>query len=240
MRRPCHTIPLGQIYLLICLCSLYFVYLFVAKFLLSYIHTLSVSLAAIRTTKALRLHFLQSLLRQEIGYFDSKDIGSPSIKVTTNGNLVNNGISDKLSQTVASLTTFVAAFVVAFTVQWKLTLIAIAIVPVLIIITAGSFMADAPVEARVNSYYSQAGVIAEEVFSTITTVQAFWLQPLMARRYDEQLAQAQRVGMKKSIIYGFLFSGQFFCVYSGYGLAFWQGIRMYVSGEIRQPGDIVT
>lgn len=221
-------------------CSLYFVYLFVAKFILTYVHTVTISLAAIWTTKALRIHFLQSLLRQDIAYFDSKDTGSPSIKVTTNGNLVNNGIADKLSQTISSVSTFVAAFVVAFAIQWKLTLITIAIVPVIIIVTVGCFTADAPVEAKVNSCYSQAGMIAEEAFSTITTVHAFWLHPLMARRYDEKLAQAQREGMKKSIIYGFLFSGQFFCVYSGYGLAFWQGMRMYVSGEIDEPGKIVT
>lgn len=219
---------------------LYFIYLFVAKFILTYIHTVAVSLAAIGTTKALRLHFMSSLLRQDMTYFDSKDNGSPSIKVTTNGNLINNGISDKLSQTVASIASFVAAFAVAFAIQWKLTLITIGIVPMVIFITAACFAADAPVEAKVTAFYSQAGTIAEEVFSTITTIHAFWLQPLMARRYDELLAEAQHGNRKKSIIYGFLFSGQFFCVYSGYGLAFWQGIRMYVSGEIQEPGDIVT
>lgn len=173
-------------------------------------------------------------------YFDSNDTGSPSIKVTTNGNLVNNSISDKLSQTIASVSTFVAAFAVAFAIQWKLTFITIGIVPVIIMITAACFTADAPVEAKVNSFYSKAGMIAEEAFSTIATVHAFWLQPYMTQRYDELLEQAQHEGRKKSVIYGFLFSGQFFCVYSGYGLAFWQGVRMWVSGEIPEPGQIVT
>lgn len=77
-------------------------------------------------------------------------------------------------------------------------------------------------------------------FSTITTVHAFWLQPLMSRRYNDLLAEAERQGMRKSVNYGVMFSTQFFCIYAGYGLAFWQGIRMYVSGEIDQPGDIVT
>lgn len=90
------------------------------------------------------------------------------------------------------------------------------------------------------SWYSQAGTIAEEVFSTITTVHAFWLQPTMVQRYDKMLAEAQREGLKKSINYGVMFSSLFFCIYSGYALAFWQGIRMYVSGEIAQPGQIVT
>lgn len=101
--------------------SLYFVYLFVAKFFLVYIHAFAASIAAIRSTKALRLDFLQSLFRQDTSYFDSKGVGSPSVKVTSNGTLVTNGISEKLSTFVQSCATFVAAFVVAFIVQWKLT-----------------------------------------------------------------------------------------------------------------------
>ncbi|KAI7201947.1 hypothetical protein KC316_g5026, partial [Hortaea werneckii] len=38
--------------------TLYFVYLFIAKFVLTYIHSFCVSIAAIKTTKALREHFL--------------------------------------------------------------------------------------------------------------------------------------------------------------------------------------
>jgi ATP-binding cassette subfamily B (MDR/TAP) protein 1 len=65
--------------------TLYFVYLFVAKFVLVYVYSLGASVAAIRTTKALRLDFLESLLRQDLSFFDSKEGGSPSVKVTTNG-----------------------------------------------------------------------------------------------------------------------------------------------------------
>ncbi|KAM5458261.1 putative ABC-type xenobiotic transporter [Microsporum audouinii] len=97
--------------------SIYLVYLFIAKFFLVYVHTVAASTAAIRATKALRLDFLQSLLRQDTSYFDSKKDGSPSVKVTTNGNIITNGISEKLSVFVQSCATFVAAFAVAFGVQ---------------------------------------------------------------------------------------------------------------------------
>ena len=175
-----------------------------------------------------------------MAFFDSKDAGSPSIKVTTNGNLINNGISDKLSLSVLNVSTFVSAFVVAFAVQWKLTLITIAIVPVIIIAFGVCFAIDAPMEAKVMSAYSRAGLLAEEVFSTVSTVHAFWLQPHMSQQYDSMLADAEREGMKKSLNYGALFSSQYFILNAGYALAFWQGIRMYASGEISEPGKIVT
>ncbi|KAL9051419.1 MAG: hypothetical protein Q9162_006026 [Coniocarpon cinnabarinum] len=220
--------------------SLYFVYLAIAKFCLVYIHSVAVSIAAIRATKALRLDFLQSLLRQDMSYFDSKAAESPSVKGTTNGNHVTNGISEKLSIFVQSCATFVAAFVVAFAVQWKLTLITVCVVPTIIIVTSICMSIELKNEDKLMSIFSRSSQLAEEVFSSISTVHAFWLQPLMAERYEVFLAEMERVGMKKSPNYGVLFSTEFFCVYSGYGLAFWQGIRMYARGEIKEPGDIVT
>ncbi|TVY41644.1 Sophorolipid transporter [Lachnellula subtilissima] len=220
--------------------ALYFVYLFIAKFFLVYTHSVCVSIAAIRATKALRLDFLRNLLRQDMNYFDSKEAGSPSVKVTTNGNLVTNGISERLSILVQSCSTFVAAFVVAFAVQWKLTLITIAIVPVIIIVSGICMGIEVKSEDKLISIFSRASLLSEETFSTISTVHAFWLQPVMAKRFEDFLAEMERVGMKKSPNYGVLFSTEFFCVCSGYGLAFWQGIRMFASGEIDDPGDIVT
>ncbi|GAB7328849.1 hypothetical protein MBLNU13_g00727t2 [Cladosporium sp. NU13] len=198
--------------------TLYFVYLFIAKFVLVYVFSLGASIAAIRTTKALRLDFLQSLLRQDISFFDSKEGGSPSVKVTTNGNNINNGISDKLMLLIQSVSTMVSAFVVALVVQWKLALICICILPTIVIITGISATIDIMQESGISKIYSEAGLLAEEVFSSIATVHSYWLQPLMFKKYDALLGEAERLGSKKSPNYGVMFSTNFFCVYAGYGV----------------------
>ncbi|KAM5474845.1 putative ABC-type xenobiotic transporter [Microsporum ferrugineum] len=220
--------------------NIYLVYLFIAKFLLVYVHTVAASTAAIRATKALRLDFLQSLLRQDTSYFDSKKDGSPSVKVTRNGNIITNGISEKLSVFVQSCATFVAAFAVAFGVQWKLTLITVCIVPAIVIITGVCMGIEVKSENKLMTILSRSSVVAEEIFSSISTIHAFWLQPVMVNRYEDFLVELESVGMKKSANYGVLFSTEFFCVYAGYGLAFWQGVRMFACGEVNEPGDIVT
>ncbi|KAM0240144.1 hypothetical protein ACHAP5_008064 [Fusarium lateritium] len=209
-------------------------------FSLIYIHTVFVSIGAIRATKALRMDFLQSLLRQDMTFFDSEETGSPSVKVTNNGNLVTNGISERLTVFIQSCSTFVAAFAVAFIVQWKLTLITLCIVPTIVIVTGICMTIELKSESKVMAIFARSSQVAEEVFSSITTVHAFWLQPTMAKRYEKLLADVERIGMKKSPNYGVLFATQFFSVYSGYGLAFWQGIRMFARGEIDQPGAVVT
>lgn len=88
--------------------------------------------------------------------------------------------------------------------------------------------------------YSKAGQFAEEIFATIRTAHAFWLHPLLSNKFDSFLVEAMNIGMKKSPNNAVLFSVEFFCVYAGYGLAFWQGIRMYTAGEITESGDVFT
>jgi ATP-binding cassette subfamily B (MDR/TAP) protein 1 len=137
---------------------------------------------------------------------------------------------------IQGASTFVSAFIIAFVVQWKLTLITISIVPTIIVVVGISVGIDAKNENQLLPIYSKAGQLAEEVFSTVRTVHAFWLHPLLSRKYDKLLGDAQEVGMKKSPNYAVMFSVEFFCIYAGYGLAFWQGIRMFARGEITESG----
>ncbi|KNG46830.1 multidrug resistance protein 1 [Stemphylium lycopersici] len=180
---------------------------------------------SIAESLALRLDFIKHILRQNIAYFDSDDAASVTTQATTNGNNVNNGISEKLTLTLQGVSTFVSAFIIAFIVQWKLTLITISIVPTILVVVSGAIAVDTKNENQLLPIYSRAGQLAEEVFSTVRTVHAFWLHPLLSRKYDRLLGEAMNLGMKKSPTYAFMFSIEFFCVYCGYGLAFWQGIR---------------
>lgn len=138
------------------------------------------------------------------------------------------------------MTTFFAAFIVAFVIQWKLTLITMSIVPTILIITSICVIIEIKLDSKILPIYSRAGTLAEEVFSSMRTVHAFWLQPLMSKRYDVLLAEANKIGMYKSPNYGVLFSMEFFCIFCGYALAFWEGIRMYTNEEITQVGTVVT
>ncbi|KAF9775832.1 hypothetical protein IL306_006037 [Fusarium sp. DS 682] len=219
---------------------LWFVYLFVGKFVLSYIATTAITISGIRTTRVLRQRFLEHLLRTEIWYFDTANVGSPATQMTTNVTRINQGIAEKLSLLVQGLAMFVSSFVVAIAVQWKLALITLTVVPLFFIIIGVGMSLDAPIEAKVQGTYSQANVFAQEVMASIRTVHAFWAQGRMTLRYDDYLKEAHVYGKKKSFMYGVMSSSTYFCMYSGNALAFWQGFRMYQSGEIDSVGTVFT
>ncbi len=76
--------------------------------------------------------------------------------------------------------------------------------------------------------------------SSIKTIHAFGAQQKIVNRYDEHLQAAHKEGNKKSLLFGILFSAQTFLVMSGTALAFWEGFRLFRSGEIDNVGTVFT
>ena len=72
------------------------------------------------------------------------------------------------------------------------------------------------------------------------TVHAFGAQEKLVNQYEQFLQAAHKEGNKKSILYGIMFSTQTFLVMCGTALAFWEGFRMFQSGEIANVGTVFT
>lgn len=112
--------------------------------------------------------------------------------------------------------------------------------PAIIVVVATCITLDAKPEATITRIYSRAGVIAQDAISSIKTIHAFWAHDKIVKKYDGFLAAAHKEGKKKNPIYGVLFSCQYFCVLSGTALAFWEGFRLYESGEISSVGTVLN
>ncbi|KAJ9635107.1 hypothetical protein H2199_008593 [Coniosporium tulheliwenetii] len=219
---------------------LYFVYLFVGRCVINYIGTLCVCIAATRTTNSLRKAFLDSLVRKEIAHFDIADNGSTAAQVATNGNRINQGIAEKLYTFVNGISLFFSAYIVALTVQWKLALITMSVIPAIAVSVAGVIKFDAPIEARIVKIYSRAATVAQDALWSIKTIHAFGAGPKVIKWYDEYLQAAHQEGKKKSLIFGVLFSNNYFLTLAGNALAFWEGYRLFASGEIPDVGTVFT
>ncbi|KAL8831504.1 MAG: hypothetical protein Q9170_005261 [Blastenia crenularia] len=183
---------------------LYYIYIFVARFVLTYISTVLVKIASIRTTKALRRAFLASTLGKEIEYFDIQNGGSVATQVTTNGNMITQGTSDKLLLAFQAVATLVSAFVVALALSWKLALITLSCVPLIFIVTAVVMGLDTKIESKIGQMLSTGAVIAQESISSLSTIQAFWAHDRMMNRYEKWLDSAHKQGNRKSPVWGSL------------------------------------
>ncbi|KZL75857.1 multidrug resistance protein 3 (ATP-binding cassette sub-family B member 5) [Colletotrichum tofieldiae] len=219
---------------------LYFVYIGIARFILTYIYATAFTYVAFNLTRNIRTSYLRSALSQEISFFDHGSAGSISMQATSNGKLIQSGIAEKLGQVFQNVATFVAAFIIAFVGQWKLTLIISCILPALLIVIGGASVPDARIDAKILPIYAMAGKYAENILTSVRAVKAFNLESRILDKYTSYLHDARMLGNKKSPLYGVMFGGQYFILYSGMGLAFWQGIGMVARGEVEGFGTIFT
>jgi ATP-binding cassette, subfamily B (MDR/TAP), member 1 len=90
---------------------------------------------------------------------------------------------------------------------------------VIIIIGGGGRMAS-KASKRVINEYSSAATVAEEVLSSIRTVQAFGTEEKLASLYDKNLQSAQQAGYRKVVATALLLASMFSSMYLLYGLAF--------------------
>ncbi|XP_066571517.1 ATP-dependent translocase ABCB1 [Amia ocellicauda] len=200
-------------------------------FLAAYVQVACWTIAAGRQVKRLRKMFFHAIVRQEIGWFDLNETGELNTRLTDDIHKINEGIGDKLAMLIQSLSMFVAGFVVGFATGWKLTLVILAISPLLGISAALFSKVMTTFTSKEQTAYAKAGAVAEEVLSAIRTVIAFDGQKKELQRYHKNLVDAKNVGVKKAMTANIAMGFTFMMIYLSYALAFWYGSTLILTGE---------
>ncbi|GIX84755.1 ATP-dependent translocase ABCB1 [Caerostris extrusa] len=82
--------------------------------------------------------------------------------------------------------------------------------------------------------YGAAGTVAEEVLSSIRTVVAFGGEQKEIQRYEKCLAPARRKGIKRGFMTSIGSGLTWFCIFAGYALAFWYGVKLIVDDKDKE------
>ncbi|KAK9164536.1 hypothetical protein Syun_005438 [Stephania yunnanensis] len=171
----------------------------------------------------MREKFLQSVLGRDISFFDmeAKDenivfcISSDSI-------LVQDAIGDKMGHALRFLSQFLAGFAVAFSQVWKLTLITVAVVPLLAAAGALYAIALSTLSKKGEAAYAEAGKFAEEVISQVRTVYSFVGEDKAVHTYSNLLRNALKLGKKSGFVKGFGLGMMYAVMFCSWGLLIWQ------------------
>ena len=143
--------------------SYYYVALATTAMLGAFAANLMSNISAYRQTRRMRIAFYNSVLRQEVGWFDTTKTGQLNTRLqecvsvfflrvvkkaplhgmiifyiwlNSDTEKIQSGIGDKVAVFLQYTTTFVAGYVIAFTKSWKLSLVLATMVPMLVIMAA--------------------------------------------------------------------------------------------------------
>ena len=142
-------------------------------------------------------------MRQDAGWFDAANIGALITQLTEGVDKVETGIGEKAGLFVQHLSVFVGGVVLSLVKNWELTLVALACIPVVCAAFASVGFVVRKLSAQERAAYSRANGIAVEVLSAIKTIFAFEGQKRELKRYSGELMEAEKVGLKRAVIFNF-------------------------------------
>ncbi|KAF9767001.1 ABC transporter bea3 [Fusarium sp. DS 682] len=218
----------------------YLLGLFLGRLVLGYINNFAFRMTGVRITSAIRQDYFTALFSQSVHVLDSMPPGYATTIITTTGNTLQLGISEKLGVFVEYNATMIASIIVAFIYSWQLSLVTFT--AVVFITFSVSLVLPYITKGQTNQTKSEAMAmsVASEAMSGIRMIVAYGAESRIGNKYgkfvNEAKKHAQFAGPFIALQYGLVF----FSSYAAFGLAFWYGTRLLLDDKINQLGAIIV
>src|SRR6266545_3685894 len=155
----------------------------VALFLLQYAQTYFLQQAGQRALADLRTRLLSHIIRQDQAFFGRHPTGELVTRLTSDIDALNQLLSTSVVTILTEGVTLIAVVVVMFVVNWRLALLALAVLPALLVVTRyfrwrirRSSTGERSALARISGFLN-------EHLHGMLLVQLFGRQPVSAREY---------------------------------------------------------
>ncbi|XP_017865605.1 PREDICTED: multidrug resistance protein homolog 49 [Drosophila arizonae] len=181
---------------------------------------------ALNQINRIRKLFLEAILRQDMSWYDTTSGTNFASKMTEDLDKVKEGIGEKVAIVTFLFMTFVMGIVASFIYGWKLTLVVLTCSPFIILATAMVAKIQSSLAEKELKAYSDAGTVAEEVFSGIRTVFAFSGERKENERFSKLLMPAEATGRKKGLYSGIGAGVMWLIIYCCIALAVWYGVNL--------------
>ncbi|KAK7292158.1 hypothetical protein RIF29_07895 [Crotalaria pallida] len=164
------------------------------------------SSASERVVARLRKNLFSHLVNQEIAFFDVTRTGELLSRLSEDTQIIKNAATTNLSEALRNLSTALIGLSFMFATSWELTLLALAVVPVISVAVRkfGRFLRE--LSHKTQAAAAVASSIAEESFGAIRTVRSFAQEDYEITRYSEKVDETLKLGLKQAKVVG-LFSG---------------------------------
>ncbi|KFK33212.1 hypothetical protein AALP_AA6G345200 [Arabis alpina] len=163
--------------------------------------------ASERVVARLRKDLFKHLMNQEIAFYDVTKTGELLSRLSEDTQIIKNAATTNLSEALRNVTTALIGVGFMFSSSWKLTLLALVVVPVISVSVKqfGKYLRE--LSHKTQAAAAVAASIAEESFGAIRTVRSFAKEGYMVSRYSEKVDETLKLGLKQAVLTGLFFGG---------------------------------
>ncbi|KAB2618458.1 ABC transporter B family member 8 [Pyrus ussuriensis x Pyrus communis] len=214
-------------------CSLDFVYLGLAVMLVAFLEGYCWSKTSERQVLKIRYKYLEAVLRQEVGFFDSQEATTSEVinTISKDTSLIQEVLSEKVPTFVMHSSVFISGLAFSTYLSWRLALVAFP--TLLLLIIPGMIYGKYLMYLSKKSYkeYGKANTIVEQALSSIKTVYSFTAERRIVDRYSAILERTSRLGIKQGIAKGLAVGS------TGLSFAIWGFLAWYGSHLVMYKGE---
>ncbi|MFN3201245.1 MAG: ABC transporter ATP-binding protein [Bradymonadia bacterium] len=181
------------------------------------------TVAGERVVMRLRRHLYESLIGQDIGFFDHHRTGELTNRLAADTTVVQNAATVNLSMLLRFSLTAVGSVGIMLTISWRLTLVMLALVPVAV---GGALVYGRIVKRlsrQVQDAQARSTEVAEETLAGIRTVRAFAREPVEADRYGARVNDAFELARERARVAAWFGGIAGFAGYGAVGGVLWYG-----------------
>ncbi|KAF2313682.1 hypothetical protein GH714_012699 [Hevea brasiliensis] len=163
--------------------------------------------ASERVVARLRKDLFSHLINQEIAFFDVTRTGELLSRLSEDTQVIKNAATTNLSEALRNVTTALIGVAFMFTSSWKLTLLALVVVPIISVAVRkfGRYLRE--LSHATQAAAAVAASIAEESFGAIRTVRSFAQESYAISNYSEKVDETLKLGLRQARVVGLFFGG---------------------------------
>ena len=190
-------------------------------------------------THDLRRVLYSHIQRLSLAYHDHKQTGDLISRVTSDIDAIQSFITTGLLSTLINLITLVGMVTVMFYINWRFTLIALSVAPVLFMIVYTYTRRIKKASRAVRKKEGEIVSVIEEVLGSIRVVKAFAREDYELRRLEEESLEGVEISLRARGLKAKLTPIVQIIVAVGTCLVLWFGTRMVLSTTLSAGSLIV-
>ena len=190
------------------------------------------NLGAERVALRVRRMVFDTLLRQDVQFFDRRDTGEITTRLWADVPALQYVLGEEFADAIRFAVIATAGTGLLFYTSTRLSLLTLLAVPPIVIATSMLGKKVRSLAGEVQQAYADAGAAASEVVAGIRTVRAFGQEAAEATRYDRQSARALEFARRKIVAHSTLDGVSFVAGECAALLAIWVGGSLIVTGRL--------
>lgn len=179
------------------------------------------------------------LITLPMNFFANRRVGELNSRISADLSQIQDTLTTTLAEMFRQIVLLIGGITLLFIVSYKLTLLNLAILPILVVaaVIFGKFIRK--VSRAAQDQLADSNTVVQETLQGIANVKAFVNEAYEAGRYEKSLKKVVNIALKGATYRGAFASFIIFCLFGAIVAVIWYGSALVAAGEL-SVGSLTT